>query len=345
MDYRFLGRSGLKVPVLSFGTGTFGGSGPLFGAWGNTNANEARRLVDICLEAGVNLFDTADVYSAGASEEVLGAALKGRRDNALISTKTSLPMGSGPNDAGSSRYRLIRAVEEALKRLGTDYVDLLQLHAYDAATPVEEVLSTLDTLVRAGKVRYVGVSNFSGWQIMKALAVADRHGWPRYVANQVYYSLIGRDYEWDLMPLGADQGLGALVWSPLGWGRLTGKIRRGMPLSEGSRLHDTASYGPPVEDDHLFRVVDALYKVAAEVEKTVPQVAINWLTQRPTVSSVIIGARNEEQLRQNLGAVGWTLSAEQIARLDDASRIVAPYPHFPYRRQEGFARLSPPIAG
>lgn len=345
MDYRFLGRSGLKVPVLSFGTGTFGGSGPLFGAWGNTNANEARRLVDICLEAGVNLFDTADVYSAGASEEVLGAALKGRRDNALISTKTSLPMGSGPNDAGSSRYRLIRAVEEALKRLGTDYVDLLQLHAYDAATPVEEVLSTLDTLVRAGKVRYVGVSNFSGWQIMKALAVADRHGWPRYVANQVYYSLIGRDYEWDLMPLGADQGLGALVWSPLGWGRLTGKIRRGMSLPEGSRLHDTASYGPPVEDDHLFRVVDALYEVAAEVEKTVPQVAINWLTQRPTVSSVIIGARNEEQLRQNLGAVGWTLSAEQIARLDDASRIVAPYPHFPYRRQEGFARLSPPIAG
>lgn len=345
MDYRFLGRSGLKVPVLSFGTGTLGGSGPLFGAWGNTNANEARRLVDICLEAGVNLFDTADVYSAGASEEVLGAALKGRRDNALISTKTSLPMGSGPNDAGSSRYRLIRAVEEALKRLGTDYVDLLQLHAYDAATPVEEVLSTLDTLVRAGKVRYVGVSNFSGWQIMKALAVADRHGWPRYVANQVYYSLIGRDYEWDLMPLGADQGLGALVWSPLGWGRLTGKIRRGMPLPEGSRLHDTVSYGPPVEDDHLFRVVDALFEVAAEVEKTVPQVAINWLTQRPTVSSVIIGARNEEQLRQNLGAVGWTLSAEQIARLDDASRIVAPYPHFPYRRQEGFARLSPPIAG
>lgn len=345
MDYRFLGHSGLKVPVLSFGTGTFGGSGPLFGAWGNTNANEARRLVDICLEAGVNLFDTADVYSAGASEEVLGAALKGRRDNALISTKTSLPMGSGPNDAGSSRYRLIRAVEEALKRLGTDYVDLLQLHAYDAATPVEEVLSTLDTLVRAGKVRYVGVSNFSGWQIMKALAVADRHGWPRYVANQVYYSLIGRDYEWDLMPLGADQGLGALVWSPLGWGRLTGKIRRGMPLPEGSRLHDTVSYGPPVEDDHLFRVVDALFEVAAEVEKTVPQVAINWLAQRPTVSSVIIGARNEDQLRQNLGAVGWTLSVEQIARLDDASRIVASYPHFPYRRQEGFARLSPPIAG
>lgn len=345
MDYRFLGRSGLKVPVLSFGTGTFGGTGPLFGAWGNTDVEEARRLIDICLEAGINLFDTADVYSAGASEEVLGAALKGRRGTALISTKTSLPMGDGPNDAGSSRFRLIRSVEDALKRLGTDYIDLLQLHAFDAATPVEEVLSTLDTLVRAGKVRYVGVSNFSGWQIMKALAIADRYGWPRYVANQVYYSLIGRDYEWDLMPLGDDQGLGALVWSPLGWGRLTGKIRRGMPLPEGSRLHDTASYGPPVDDDHLYQVIDALEEVAAEVGKTVPQVALNWLIQRPTVSSVIIGARNEAQLRQNLGAIGWALSAEQIVKLDKASAVAAPYPHFPYRRQEGFARLNPPIAG
>ncbi len=345
MDYRFLGRSGLKVPVLSFGAGTFGGTGPLFGAWGTTDVEEARRLIDICLDAGVTLFDTADVYSNGASEEVLGAALKGRRDSALISTKTGLPMGDDPNDAGSSRFRLIRAVEEALRRLGTDYIDLLQLHAFDAATPVEEVLSTLDTLVRDGKVRYVGVSNFAGWQIMKALAVADRYGWPRYVANQVYYSLIGRDYEWDLMPLGADQGLGALVWSPLGWGRLTGKIRRGAPLPEGSRLHDTASFGPPVEDEHLFRVIDALEGVAAETDKTVPQVALNWLITRPTVSSVIIGARNEEQLRQNLGALGWTLAPEHIARLDEASAVTAPYPHFPYRRQEGFAWINPPIAG
>ncbi|MDI6835833.1 MAG: aldo/keto reductase [Rhizobiaceae bacterium] len=345
MDYRFLGRSGLKVPVLSFGAGTFGGSGPLFRAWGNTDDKEARRLVDICLEAGVNLFDTADVYSDGASETVLGAALKGRRDRALISTKTGLPMGEGPNDAGTSRFRLIRAVEDALRRLDTDYIDILQLHAFDAATPVEEVLSTLDTLVRAGKVRYVGVSNFSGWHIMKALAVADRHGWPRYVANQVYYSLVGRDYEWDLMPLGADQGLGALVWSPLGWGRLTGKIRRGVALPEGSRLHETASFGPPVEDEHLYRVVDALETIAEETERTVPQVALNWLTRRPTVSSVIIGARNEEQLRQNLGAVGWTLTDDQVAKLDAASAITAPYPHFPYRRQEGFARLAPPIAG
>lgn len=345
MEYRSLGRSGLKVPVLSFGAATFGGVGQLFRAWGNTDANEARRLVDICLEAGVNLFDTADVYSSGASEEALGAALKGRRDHALISTKTSLPMGDGPNDAGSSRFRLIRAVEDALRRLDTDYIDLLQLHAFDAATPAEEVLSTLDTLVRDGKVRYVGVSNFSGWQIMKALAVADRYGWPRYVANQVYYSLIGRDYEWDLMPFGVDQGLGALVWSPLGWGRLTGKIRRGAPLPEGSRLHDTAQYGPPVEDDYLYRVVDALEAAAAETGKTVPQVAINWLIQRPTVSSVIIGARNEDQLRQNLGAIGWTLSPEQIAKLDEASAVTPPYPHFPYRRQEGFTRLNPSMVG
>lgn len=345
MDYRPLGKSGLKVPALSFGVGTFGGSGPLFSNWGQSDATEARRLVDICLEAGVNLFDTADIYSDGASEEVLGEAIKGRRDAVLISTKTSLPMGDGPNDAGSSRFRLIRAVEDALRRLQSDYIDLLQLHAFDAGTPVEEVLSTLDELVRSGKVRYIGVSNFSGWQIMKSLAVADRYGWQRYVANQVYYSLVGRDYEWDLMPLGADQGLGALVWSPLGWGRLTGKIRRGTPLPEGSRLHETASFGPPVDDEHLYRVVDALDVIAKETGKTVPQIALNWLLQRPTVSSVIIGARNEEQLRQNLGAIGWSLTPEQVAKLDEASVVTAPYPYYPYRRQEGFARLNPPMAG
>ncbi|MCZ7929850.1 aldo/keto reductase [Agrobacterium pusense] len=342
MEYRQLGKSGLRVPVLSFGTGTFGGSGPLFSNWGNSDAAEARRLIDICLEAGVNLFDTADVYSNGASEEVLGEAVKGRRDRVLISTKTSLPMGDGPNEAGSSRFRLLRAVDDALRRLKTDYIDILQLHAYDAFTPVEEVLSTLDTLVRSGKVRYTGVSNFSGWQIMKSLAVADRYGWPRYVVNQVYYSLIGRDYEWDLMPLGADQGLGAMVWSPLGWGRLTGKIRRGTPLPEGSRLRETASFGPPVDDEHLYRVIDALDAVAQETGRTVPQVALNWLLRRPTVSTVIIGARNEEQLRQNLDAVGWELTSAQVATLDEASETTAPYPHFPYQRQEGFARLNPP---
>ncbi len=329
------------VPALSMGAGTFGGRGELFGAWGDTDAEEARRLIDICLEAGLNMFDTADVYSAGASEEVLGAAIKGRRDEVIISTKAGLPMGDGPADAGTSRSRLIKAVEDALRRLGTDYIDLFQLHAFDAGTPVEEVLSTLDDLVRAGKIRYTGVSNFAGWQLMKSLGTADKHGYQRYAAHQVYYSLIGRDYEWELMPLGLDQGVGAVVWSPLGWGRLTGKIRRDKPLPAGSRLHATADYGPPVDDELLFRVVDTLDEIALETGKTVPQIALNWLLQRPTVSSVIIGARNEAQLRQNLGAVGWNLTADQVARLDAASATTAPYPYFPYERQEGFARLNP----
>lgn len=342
MEYRQLGASGLKVPALSFGAGTFGGRGPLFSAWGDTDVSGARRLIDICLDAGVNMFDTADVYSGGASEEVLGEAVKGRRDKLILSTKTGLPMGEGPFDAGTSRSRLITATDAALKRLGTDYIDLLQLHAFDAHTPVEEVLATLDTLVQAGKIRYVGVSNFSGWQIMKSLGIADRHGYPRYVANQAYYSLIGRDYEWELMPLGFDQGVGAVVWSPLGWGRLTGKVRRGQPLPGVSRLHETADFGPPVDDELLFRVIDALDEVAEETGKTIPQIAINWLLRRPTVSSVIIGARNEEQLRQNLGAVGWSLTPDQIAKLDAASATTAAYPYWPYRRQAGFARLNPP---
>jgi len=304
MEYRRMGGSGLHVPVLSFGTGTFAGVGPLFSEWGHVDAGEARRLVDICLDAGVTLFDTADVYSNGESERVLGAALHGRRDRVMVATKIGLPTGEGPNEAGSSRARLTAGIENALRRLGTDYVDLLQLHAFDAGTPIEEVLSTLDMLVRAGKVRYVGVSNFAGWQLMKSLAIADRYGYPRYVAHQVYYSLVGRDYEWELMPLGADQRVGALIWSPLGWGRLTGKIRRGSPLPAESRLHRTAQYGPSVEDERLFTVVDALEAVARETGASIPQVAINWLIGRPTVASVILGARNEEQLRDNLGAVG-----------------------------------------
>ncbi len=343
MEYRYLGASGLKVPALSLGTGTFGGKGPLFGAWGNTDANEARRLLDICLEAGVSLFDTADVYSGGASEEVLGEAIRGRRDQTIISTKTTLPMGDGPNDAGSSRSRLIRALEDSLRRLGTDYIDLLQLHAFDSYTPIEEVLSALDDLVRAGKVRYVGASNFSAWQLMKSLAISEKRGYPRYVAHQAYYSLIGRDYEWELMPLGKDQGVGALVWSPLGWGRLTGKLRRGQPLPKQSRLHETADFAPPVEEERLYQIIDALDAVAQETGRTIPQIAINWLLKRPTVASVIIGARNEEQLRQNLGAVGWSMTPEQLASLDAASEVSAPYPYFPYRRQEGFARLSPQL--
>jgi aryl-alcohol dehydrogenase-like predicted oxidoreductase len=343
MDYRQLGSSGLRVPVLSFGTATFGGTGPLFGAWGRSDETEARRLVDVCMEAGVTLLDTADVYSNGASESVLGAAIKGRRDRVLISTKTGLPMGDGPQDWGASRSRLIRAVEDSLRRLGTDYVDLLQLHAFDASTPTEEVMGTLDMLIAAGKIRYAGVSNYPGWQVMKAQGIADRHGSPRLVAHQVYYSLIGRAYEADLMPVGADQGVGALVWSPLGWGRLTGKIGRDRPIPAGSRLHDTEQFAPPVEAEHLYRVIDALEAVAAETGKTVPQVAINWLLRRPTVSSVIIGARNEAQLRDNLGAVGWELTAAQVAVLDTASDVLPPYPHTPYCQQEGFARLNPAL--
>jgi aryl-alcohol dehydrogenase-like predicted oxidoreductase len=342
METRNLGASDLKVPVLSFGAGTFGGSGPLFGAWGNTDAKEARRLIDICLDAGLNLFDTADVYSMGASETVLGQAIKGRRDRVLISTKTGLPMGDAPDQYGTSPARLIKAVDDALQRLGTDTIDLLQLHAFDAGTPIEDVTSTLDALVKSGKLRQIGVSNFAGWQLMKSLAAADRQHHARYVAHQVYYSLVGRDYEWELMPLGREEGVGALVWSPLGWGRLTGKLKRGQPLPAGSRLHQTADFGPPVDDARLFAVTDALDAIAQETGKTVPQIAINWLLQRPTVSSVIIGARNEAQLRDNLGAIGWSLTKEQMQRLDAASAATPAYPYFPYYRQEGFVRLNPP---
>ncbi|NQE65600.1 putative oxidoreductase YqkF [Nocardia gamkensis] len=342
MEYRRLGASGLHVPALSFGAGTFGGRGELFGAWGDTDAEQARRLVDISLDAGVNMFDTADVYSDGASEEVLGAAVQGRRDRVLLSTKATLPTGPGPADAGSGRARLIGAVEASLRRLGTDYIDLFQLHAFDAGTPVEEVVAALDDLVRAGKIRYAGASNFAGWQLMKSLAAADRNGLTRYVAHQVYYSLVGRDYEWELMPLGRDQGVGAVVWSPLGWGRLTGKIRRGQPLPEGSRLHRTAEAGPPVDEEKLYDVVDVLDELAAETGKTVPQIALNWLLRRPTVATVIVGARNEEQLRQNLGAIGWELDADQIARLDKASATTPPYPYYPYYRLPDFTRLNPP---
>ncbi len=342
MQYRTLGSSGFRVPLLSLGTGTFGGQGPLFSAWGRTGIEEARRLVDVCLEAGANLFDSADVYSSGAAEEILGAVLKGRRGRALISTKLGLPVGEGPNEAGASRHRVLGAVDAALRRLGTDYIDLLQLHAFDAFTPIEETLYALDMLVRSGKVRYVGASNFSGWQLMKSLAIADRHGWPRYVAHQVYYSLIGRDYEWELMRLGIDQSVGALIWSPLGWGRLTGKIRRGKPLPQESRLHATAQWGPAVDEERLYTVTDALEAISHETGRTVPQIAITWLLTRPTVSSVIIGARNEAQLRDNLGAAECRLTAEQIGRLDAASTAIPPYPYYPYRIQEGFARLNPP---
>lgn len=338
MEYRRLGASGLNVPLISLGAATFGGTSEFFRAWGSTDVVAARRMVDVCLDAGVTMFDTADVYSNGASEEVLGEALKGRRDKVLISTKATFRLGSGPNDVGSSRFHLLKSCDEALKRLQTDHIDIFQLHGFDAMTPPEETLATLDQLVRAGKIRYVGVSNFSGWHLMKSLAVADRYGYPRYVANQTYYSLVGRHYEWELMPLGLDQGVGALIWSPLGWGRLTGKIRRGQPLPQTSRLHTTADKGPPVDNERLFRVVDALEDVAKDTGKSVPQIALNWLFHRPTVSSVIIGARDEKQLKDNLGAIGWSLTPEQIAKLDAASETMKPYP---YWHQSGFAERNP----
>lgn len=333
MEYRRLGHSGFNVPALTLGTGTFGGGTEMFKAWGETDVVEATRLIDVCLDAGLNMFDSADIYSKGMAEEILGQAIKGRREKVLISTKATFRSGQGANDVGSSRFHLIQAVEGSLRRLGTDYIDLFQLHGFDAKTPVEETLQTLDDMVRAGKIRYLGVSNFSGWHIMKSLAASDRHGWSRYVANQTYYSLVSRDYEWELMPLGLDQGVGAVVWSPLGWGRLTGKIRRGQPLPAVSRLQSQAAIdsGPPVPMEHVYKVVDALDEVAKETGKSVPQIALNWLLQRPTVSTVIIGARNEEQLRQNIDAVGWNLTAEQVAKLDAASETQLAYPYWHQR--------------
>jgi aryl-alcohol dehydrogenase-like predicted oxidoreductase len=342
MEYRVLGSSGFNVPVLGFGAGTFGGKGPVFSAWGKTDVEEAKRLIDLCLDAGANFFDTADVYSDGASESILGAALKGRREKAILSTKIGLRAGSGVNDVGSSRFHLVRGVERALERLQTDYIDLLQLHQFDAFTPVESVMATLDDLVRSGKVRFIGVSNYSGWELMKSLAVADRYGYERIVAHQAYYSLIGRDYEWELMPLALDQNVGTIVWSPLGWGRLTGRVRRGQPLPAQSRLHETAHIAPPVDDERLYRVVDVLDTISGETGKSVPQIAINWLLQRPSVATVLIGARNEAQLKDNLGAVGWRLTDEQMRALDIASAVTPPYPYYPYWRGQ-FDRNPPRV--
>jgi len=338
MEYRLLGRSGLKVPVLSFGTGTFGGVGEFFGKWGSTDVAEARRLIDICLEVGLNFFDTADIYSDGAAEEILGRAIQGRRDQVLIATKGTFSTGPGPNDKGSSRHYLLRAVEASLRRLGTDYIDVYFMHGFDAQTPVEETLRTLDDLVRAGKVRYIGCSNFSGWHVMKSLAVSERYGLARYVTYQGYYSLIGRDYEWELMPLALDQGLGTMVWSPLGWGRLTGRIRRGQTAKEGRIASGGTVGGPKVDDEYLYSVIDALDAIVAETGKTIPQIAINWLLQRPSVVNVVIGARNEAQLRENLGAIGWSLTPEQVALLDSASRRE---PAYPYWHQMGFDERNP----
>ncbi len=341
MEHRQLGASGFKVPVLSLGTGTFGGEGA-FKGFGESDAAEATRLVDICLDAGLTMFDSADAYSAGMAEEILGQAIKGRRDKVIISTKSAFRVGPGPNDVGSSRYHLIRAVEGSLKRLGTDFIDLYQLHAFDRTTPVEETLGTLDDLVRAGKIRYIGCSNFSGWHLMKSLAVSKEYGLARYVAHQAYYSLVGRDYEWELMPLALDQGRRLRRVEPAWLRAAHGQDppRAGAcPQTSRLRHQDTLAGGPAIADDYLFRVVDALDAVAAETGKTVPQVAINWVLRRPSVANVIIGARNEDQLRQNLGAVGWELTPDQVARLDAASEVTPAYPTW---HQRLFAERNPP---
>ena len=344
MEYRLLGTSGLRVPALTFGTGTFGGRGDFFKAWGTTDVAEARSMVDLCLEAGVNMFDTAGNYSGGASEEILGKAIEGRRDEVLISTKANSRTGPGPNDSGSSRHHLIRACEGSLRRLGTDRIDLYYLHGFDAMTSIEETLRAMEDLIRSGKVLYIGCSNFSGWHLMKSLAVSEKYGLPRHVAHQAYYSLIGRDLEWELLPLCVDQRVSTVVWSPLASGRLTGKVRRDQPAPEGSRLtslRNGGMDGMAVPEDLLYGVVDVLVEVATEVQKTVSQVALNWLLQRPTVASLVFGARNEEQLRDNLGAVGWDLTPDQVARLDAASERPAAYPYW-HQRTAGRER-NPPL--
>ena len=342
MEFRQLGKSGLKVPVLCLGTGTFGGGNEFFRAWGETDVKEATRLVELCLEAGVNFFDTANVYSKGLSEEILGEAIRQvPRDQILVSTKATFPFGDGPNNMGSSRHHLVRQIDGSLKRLKTDYIDVYHMHGFDAMTPPEETLSTLDEAVRQGKLRYLAASNFSGWHLQKSLAVSAQYGWARYVGHQVYYSLVGRDYEWELMPQSLSEGIGALIWSPLGWGRLTGRIRRGQPLPQKSRLHKTAQQGPPVPDEYLYRVVDALELLSAETGHSVPQLALNWVLRKPTVSSVIIGARNEQQLRDNLAAASFVLTADQVARLDEASQPAVPYPYWHQRQFEILNPLAP----
>jgi aryl-alcohol dehydrogenase-like predicted oxidoreductase len=330
MEYRQLGNSGLRVPVLSFGTGTFGGGNDFFKAWGSTTVEEATTLINLCLDAGVNLFDTANVYSRGASEEILGQAIKGLRNKVLISTKVTFPMTDEVNDFGSSRFNIVKSCEESLKRLDTDHIDIYHLHGFDANTPLEETLKALDNLIQSGKVRYIACSNFSGWHLMKSLSISERHGWSKYIAHQTYYSLLNRDYEWELMPLGIDQKIGAIVWSPLASGKLTGKYRRDQPLPEDARV---AQGGSPVvntaaDELRLFDIVDELDELVHETGKTPSQIAINWLLQRPTVSNIIIGARNAKQLKQNLGAVGWNLTVEQVKKLDKASEIPPPYPYW-----------------
>ncbi|MCY4780297.1 aldo/keto reductase [Sphingobacterium sp. UT-1RO-CII-1] len=328
MEYRKLGNSGLKVPVLSLGTGTFGGTDEFFKRWGQTDVKEASRLIDICLENGVNFFDTANVYSQGVSEEILGQVLKGKRNETIVSTKGTYTMGTGVNERGGSRFHITNAINDSLKRLKTDYVDIYFMHGFDSSTPIEETLRTLDDLVSSGKVRYIGCSNFAAWQLMKSLSISEKYNFEKYVIYQGYYSLIGRDYEQELMPLIKDQGMGLMVWSPLGWGRLTGKIRRNQPIADGRIQSGGAVGSPPVEDEELYMLVDVLERIANETGKTISQVAINWLVQQDTVSNIVIGARNEQQLIENLGSVGWSLSEANLAELNAITAPKLIYPHW-----------------
>lgn len=338
MEYRRLGTSGLQVPVLAFGTATFGGGNEFFQKWGTTDVEEARRLIDICLDAGLDFFDTADAYSQGAAEEILGQALGARRSQVLIATKLGYRSEPGPNGMGAGRQHVIAACEASLRRLGRDHIDLLQLHGYDENTPVEETLRAFEDLIAAGKVRYIGGSNFSGWHLAKMSGTAERCGLPRLVSHQVQYSLLVRDFEHELMPAGFDQGIGAIVWSPLDGGKLSGKIRRGEAIPADSR---TAKMGGLREQDAaLHDIVDMLEAIARDRGKTVSQVAIAWLLARPTVASVAIGARKPEQLLDNIGAVGLALSTEELQRLDAASAIAPPYP---YGHQRNFPELVRPL--
>jgi aryl-alcohol dehydrogenase-like predicted oxidoreductase len=340
MEYRQLGASGLFVPVLSFGTATFGGGTEFFKAWGSTQVAEATRMVRLCLDAGVNLFDTANTYSRGLSEEILGQAIKDVRNQVLISTKGTFPMGDGPNNQGSSRHHLLQQCEASLKRLNVDHIDIYHMHGFDGHTPIEETLHTLEHLVQSGKVRYIACSNFSGWHLMKSLSISERYGWSKYIAHQVYYSLANRDYEWELMPLAIDQKVSAIVWSPLSAGRLSGRYDRTTPRPKDTRLEQGGSPIPDdvVNNDVLYNIIDTLKEIAQETGKSVPQVAINWVLNRPTVANVIIGARNEEQLKQNLGAIGWSLTTEQMQRLDAVSEVP---PVYPYWHQRKNLRLNP----
>jgi aryl-alcohol dehydrogenase-like predicted oxidoreductase len=341
MEYRCLGGSGLKVPALMLGTATFGGGTDFFRKWGATDVAEATSLVDAALEMGCNMFDTADGYSRGLSEEILGKAVEGRRDKVMLATKVGMPMGEGPNDVGTSRERIIRCCEASLRRLGTDYIDLYQLHAFDARTPIEEMLHALDVLTRAGKIRYFGVSNYSGWHLMKMLALADRHSMPKPVTHQVYYTLTDRDFEWELMPLALDQNVGTLVWSPLAGAKLSGKVGRNKTAPGDSRAGTDASWVVP--EERLHKVTDELELISRETGRSIPCVALAWLLGRPSVSSVVIGARNVTQLKDNLAATDLTLSADQITRLDAASAVRPAYPYW-HQRRTFTQRNPPPVA-